>query len=233
MRSLIAIVALAPLLAGGCAGLHPAGTPVACGVVRSGYEPVPVYRVGCPDVLTVRFSDFPQLDCLVSVDLEGRLPISETVHPHVEGATLPETRAAIASAAGCEPNRVVVDLADARTGRIYLFGPELNRQRVVPFIGAERLYDFLQRTGSFRDDSADLRDVFVLRPNVAAGKAAVAFRADLRAVQSGDHSSNVLLEAGDQVHVGENRRSSFARLLPDWMKPTYFRLMGQGPPLAR
>jgi polysaccharide biosynthesis/export protein len=230
VRRFLAIAALAAVAAVGCAGLNP---PVACGVVRSAYEPVPVYRVGCPDVLAVRFVDRPQLDCLVAVDLDGRLPVSDSIHPHVEGETLADTRQSLAAATGCDPTRVVVELADARTGRLYLFGPELSRQRIVPFIGNERLLDLLHRTGCLRDVSADLGDVFVLRPNVAAGQPPVVFRTDLRAVQSGDHSTNVLLEPGDQIHVGENRRSSFARLLPDWLKPGFCRMFGGGPTVAR
>jgi polysaccharide export outer membrane protein len=151
-------------------------------VVRSATAAPPVYVVGCPDVLEVRFADRPHLDCLVSVDLDGRLPISETINPHVEGGTLDAAHHAIAAAAECVPDRVTVTLADARTGRVYLFGPERNRQRVVQHLGAERLLDFLYRTGSLRRGCSDLGDVFVLRPNVAVGGEPEVFRADVRAV---------------------------------------------------
>jgi hypothetical protein len=186
----------------------------------------PAYRVGCPDVLAVRFADKPHLDCLVAVDLDGRLPIAESIHPQVEGGTVEDARHAAAAAAGCDPGRVQVQLAEARTGRVYVFGPEQNRQQIVPHLGAERVLDFLYRTGSLRAGCSDLRDVSVLRPNVAAGGRPEVFRIDLGAVLQGDHSTNVLLEPGDQVYVGETRRSSFARLLPDWMKGGYCRLAG-------
>ena len=169
VRCLISIVALAPLVSVGCAGVRSAGTTEQ-GVAWPSAEPTAAYRLGCPDVLAVRFADRPQLDCVVAVDLDGRLPLSETVLPHVEGGTLDDARTALATAVGCDESRVVVRLADARTGRLYVFGPEQNRQRVVPYVGPERLTDFLRRTGSVRHGCTDLRDVCVLRPNVAAGK---------------------------------------------------------------
>jgi polysaccharide export outer membrane protein len=224
VRCLIAIAAIVPLVTVGCAGVRSAGTlghgamPVA--------EPTAAYRIGCPDVLAVRFADQPHLDCVVAVDLDGRLPLSETALPHVEGGTLEDARRSVASTVGCDENRVVVRLADARTGRLYVFGPEQNRHRVVPYVGPERLTDFLVRTDSLRHGCTDLRDVFVLRPNVAAGQLPQVFRADLRAVRNGDSATNVLLESGDQVYVGETRRSSFARLLPGWMRSAYLRIAG-------
>ncbi len=225
VRCLIAIAVFVPLFTVGCAGVRSSGT-LEQGVVWPSAEPTTAYRIGCPDVLAVRFADRPQLDCVVAVDLDGRLPLSETVLPHVEGGTLDDARTALATAVGCAESRVVVQLTDARTGKLYVFGPEQNRQRVVPFVGPERLTDFLLRTGSIRHGCTDLRDVFVLRPNVAAGQSPQVFRADLRAVRNGDHSTNVILESGDQVFVGETRRSSFARLLPDWMKAGYQRIAG-------
>lgn len=228
VRRLIAILALVPLVTVGCASVR-STVAVEQGVAWSAAETPAPYRIGCPDVLAVRFPDQPHLDCVVAVDLDGRLPLSESVQPQVEGNTLDDARRAIATAVGCEANRVLVQLADARTGRLYLFGPEQNRQRVVPYVGPERLLEFLVRTGSLQRGCADLRDVFVLRPNVAAGQSPQVFRANVGAVCAGDHSTNVTLESGDQVYVGETRRSSFARLLPDWLKAGYRRIVGLTP----
>lgn len=215
-----------PLLVVGCVGFRsPAPERAMCPVDALPRE----YVIGCPDVLAVRFVDHPHLDCLVSVDLDGRLPISSTVRPEVERGTLKDAREAIADATGCEPSRVSVELAEARTGRIFLFGPEQNRQQMLPYQGPERLLDFLYRTESLRPGCTDLRDVFVLRPNVATGGRPQVFPADLAAMFNGDSTTNLMLEPGDQVYVGETRRSSFTRLLPDWMQTGYRRLVGVWP----
>jgi len=47
----------------------------------------------------------------------------------------------------------------------------------------------------------------------------------------------VPLRPSDQVYVGETHRSSFSRLLPDWLRPLYRKLAGLLPeewrPFAR
>jgi protein involved in polysaccharide export with SLBB domain len=188
------------------------------------------YTLGCPDVLAVAFADHPHADYFAAIDLDGRLPLpafADLDRPHVEGRTVDEARLAVARAAGMDPSRVSVTLADPRTGRVYVHGPERGRQRAVGYVGPERLTDFLDRVGAVRPGCSDVRDVCVVRPNVAAGGKTEVFRADLEAVvQDGDHTTNVVLRPGDQVYVGETRRSSFARLLPVWLSPGYHRLVG-------
>jgi polysaccharide biosynthesis/export protein len=187
----------------------------------------PAYTVGCPDVLAVRFADLPQSDCLAAVDLDGRISLGALDRPQVAGLTLAEARVAVAKVTGADPSRVTVELADPRTGRLYVRGPELNRQRTVVYAGPERLTDLLRRVGAIQPGCTDWRDVCVVRPNVAAGEQTQVFRADLEAIAlDGDHSTDVALQPGDQVYVGETRRSSFARLLPNWLKPWYRRMTG-------
>jgi protein involved in polysaccharide export with SLBB domain len=191
------------------------------------------YVIGCPDVLAVSFADRPQADCLAAVDLDGRLPLGDLGRPRVDGLTLDEARTAVARTAAVEPGRVAVSLADPRTGRVTVHGPERNHQREVQYVGPERLAAFLDRTGAFKSGSSDWRDVCVVRPNVAAGEKTQVFRADLEAiVLDGDHTTDVPLRPGDQVYVGETRRSSFSRVLPDWVRPWYRALVGLRQPEA-
>ena len=223
MRRLLPFLPLAPLLLAGCVGVRspaPAG-----GVARPAPVGASAYTVGCPDVLAVRFGTRPHLDCLAAVDLDGRLPVSEGVRPPVAGGTLDDARLAAAAAAGCDPDTVSVRLAEARTARVYLFGPEGNRLRVVPHMGAESLPDFLARTGSLQRGCTDPREVCVVRPNVAAGGRPEVFRADLQGSPAGDPAA-LRLEPGDQVYVGETRRSRFAHLLPGWLRGGYKKLVG-------
>lgn len=185
------------------------------------------YTCGCPDVLAVTFADHPTADCLATIDLDGRVNLGELGSVRVEGLTADAAREEIARRLGMNPERVNVALAAARTGRLYLHGPEQNRMRTVVYAGPERLIAFLQRVGALRPGCSDWRDVCVVRPNVAAGEKTQVFRADLEAILlDHDPATDVTLQPGDQVYVGETRRSSFARLLPVWLKPTYRTLCG-------
>ena len=46
----------------------------------------------------------------------------------------------------------------------------------------------------------------------------------------GDPRTNVALRPSDQVYVGETRRSSFSRTLPEWVRPLYRKVVGLLPP---
>jgi len=205
-------------------------------VVQAGYRAdappvVPTYRLGCSDVLEVTFADRPTWDRVASVGLDGRLPLGDAGSPLVEGATTEEATAAVARLTGLDPTQITVRLADPRAGRVYVHGPEADRQKAVAYRGPEPVVEFLWRVGAIKQGCTDLRDVYVLRPNVAAGGRPEVFQVDVEAVAlDGDHSTNVTLHPSDQVYVGETRRSRFSRLLPDWLRPLYRKLVGMLPP---
>jgi protein involved in polysaccharide export with SLBB domain len=226
--------ALLPVVAlvAGCADARVYTCPCAARMTVTAPDPAPVpaYRIGCPDVLTVSFIDRPDWDGTASVDVDGRLPLGDAGRPAVAGLPLADARLAVAKAAGLPPARVSVELASPRAGRVYVVGPENGLQRAVPYRGPERVVEFLWRTGAVTRGCADLRAVAVVRPNVAAGGPPTLFDVDVEAVVlAGDQRTNVVLEPSDEVVVGETRRSSFARLLPDWLRPTYEAIVGMFP----
>jgi hypothetical protein len=49
-------------------------------------------------------------------------------------------------------------------------------------------------------------------------------------VLDNEPTSNLVVLPGDQVYVGETRRSSFTRLLPKWLRPLYRQVLGLLPP---
>ncbi len=96
----------------------------------------------------------------------------------------------------------------------------------MPFQGSEPVLDFLKRVGGLPPGSR-LNQVYVVRPNVAAAGRPQVFRVDVPAVLvDGDGRTNVLLQADDQVYVGETKRSSLSRLMPDWLGTAYRRVTG-------
>jgi polysaccharide biosynthesis/export protein len=188
--------------------------------------PDSAYRIACPDVLEVSFIDFPAWDALASVDLDGRLPLQSPGSPRVEGRTLDEVRGELAQLAGVTPERVEVKLAAPRSSRIFLHGPIRGRTRVVPYQGPEPVIDFLTRVGGLPPGSK-LSQVYIVRPNVAAGAQPEVFRVNVPAVLiDGNPTTNVTLRPSDEVYVGETSRSVFARVLPDWLGIVYRRVTG-------
>jgi protein involved in polysaccharide export with SLBB domain len=192
----------------------------------------PVYSLGTPDVLRVRLHDRPDFDVVASVDVDGRVMLGDSVGaPPVAGKSLAEARDLIAKFAGTTPDKVTVELEDARTAKVYLVGPVNNRQRPIPYQGPERILDFLRRVGALQPGCTDVRDVSVVRPNVAAGGKTQVFPVDIEAIiLDNEPGSNLVVLPGDQVYVGETRRSSFTRLLPRWLRPLYRKALGLLPP---
>lgn len=188
--------------------------------------PTAEYQVGCPDVLEVVFADHPDWDAVAVVDVDGRLPLSRPGGVRADGHTLAEIRTDLAALAGCSPERVAVSLAAARSARVVVYGPIRGRARVVPYQGPEPVLGFLKRVGGLPPGSK-LNQVYVVRPNVAAAARPQVFRVNVADVLlDGDPKTNVLLQADDQVYVGETRQSSLSRALPDWLSTAYRRLTG-------
>ena len=211
-------------LAAGCADLRAARLPPPAPAAG---PPPAAYRVGCPDVLAVSYADHPDWDCVASVDVDGGLPLGPPGKPRVAGLTADAARDEVARLAAVDPTRVTVRVADPRAGRVFVTGPDNGRIRAVPYRGPEPVLDFLARTGAVPPHAARLTDVYVVRPNVAAGAPPEVFHVDAGAVLlDGDPSTNIPLRASDEVYVGETRRASFDRLLPDWVRPLYRRAAG-------
>lgn len=200
--------------------------PVEPEVVAEKPNPDPRYRIGCPDVLEVTVADRPGWEAIIAVDLDGRLPLEEGDGPRVEGLTLAEARSEIARLAGASADKVKVRLAVARSARVYLHGPIRGRVRIVPYQGPELVMDFLKRVGGLPPGSK-LNDVYIVRPNISGGTKPVVYHIDVEAVLlDNDQQTNIPLRPSDQVYVGETRRSSFSRILPDWLRPAYRKLTG-------
>lgn len=187
----------------------------------------PQYRLGCGDVLLIAFDSHPHWDCLVSLCVDGTAPIGWPVDPVVVGATLDEAIFLVSAEAPDPVSGVSMQLIDARAGHVYLSGPENYQQRILSYQGPETVIDFLVRAEALQPGCANLRNVQVVRPNVAIGMSAVEYEVDIEAiVRRGDPTTNVRLQPSDHVYVGEMWRSRLSRLLPDWMQPTYRILAG-------
>ena len=128
--------------------------------------------------------------------------------------------------AGVSPERVGVRLAAPRSSRVYVHGPIRGRTRVIPYQGPEPVLDFLTRVGGLPPGSK-LNQVYVVRPNVAAGENPQVFRVNVSDVLLDNNpATNIPVSPSDEVYIGETSRSVFARVLPDWLGPAYRRLAG-------
>jgi polysaccharide export outer membrane protein len=185
------------------------------------------YRVGCPDVLDLTIDgseDWYGLQLPIGVD--GRINLGPLGRPRVEGLTTEEIAASLAGGARLPLYQVHVRVADYRSQKVYIFGQVKGRERAVPFHGQETVLELLQRVGGITA-GAEPTDVFVVRAKVADGGRPELFPVNLRdIVMKNNNKTNLALEPGDQIYIGETRRSSLTKCVPPMFRPFYETLWG-------
>lgn len=192
------------------------------------------YRIGCPDVLDVSFPAAPTQDAVSVVDVDGRIPVQGVGKPRVEGLTVAEAGVMIAQMAEVPDDQVVVSVVQPRSQRIFVSGPDNRRSRIMSYPGPVPVLDFLRQSGTIPPASTKLNRVYVLRSNVADGTPPRLYHIDVEAVLlDADSTTNLPLEPGDHVYLGETRRSSISRLIPDFARPLYRKLVGLLPESLR
>lgn len=212
-----------------------------CSAARTVVPPLPPgdgiaagYRIGCPDVLEIQFAEGVQPSVAVSVDVDGRVPLPGVGRPRVEGLTAAEAAAAVAALADLPDEAVTLRVAEPRSATIVITGPDNRRSAILPYTGPEPVLDYLRRAEMIPVGSSRLKRVYVLRSNVATGTPPQLFHIDVESVLfEGDTAGNLPLEPGDHIYIGETRRSSISRLLPDWLKPVYRKIVGLLPEVFR
>jgi protein involved in polysaccharide export with SLBB domain len=184
------------------------------------------YHAHCPDVLQVDIAYAPQYSGPKRIGPDGRINVGNAGPLQVDGQTTPEIVRVVAETTGVPPSQVRVEVAEYNSQYLYLFGQVAGTERAVPFQGPETVLDLLHRVGGITPGAA-LRDITVVRPHVADGKAPEVFQIDLTAiVLHKDPETNIILEPYDQIHIGQSRRSSFSSCLPPWLRPFYVTVCG-------
>lgn len=184
------------------------------------------YHVRCPDVLRVDIDRLPQYSSVQRVGPDGRINLGDAGRPCVDGETVPQIVRTVAETVSVEPTHVHIAVAQYNSQYLYLIGQVAGLQRAVPYQGPETVLDLLHRVGGLTPAAAP-RDIRVIRPHVAEGKAPEVFTIDLAAIAlRNEADTNIILEPYDQVHIGQSRRSSFADCLPPWLRPIYQRACG-------
>src|SRR5262245_40414843 len=184
------------------------------------------YVIRSPDVLDVSLDGRPDLAGRAAVGPDGRLNLETLGRPRVEELTAAEVARALASACDTAPGNVHVRVAEFRSQQVYLFGEVIGPPRAVPYQGPETVLDLLQRVGGVTPGAAP-GDVHVIRSHVADGRDPEVFHIDLQGILlRNDPSTNVRLQAFDQVYVGQTRQAVIDRCMPPWLRPVYQSLVG-------
>jgi protein involved in polysaccharide export with SLBB domain len=176
-------------------------------------------------VLEVRVQGLPACSTRRPLGADGCFPLGCGKTVCVSGQTVPRIRREIARQLGVPSEQVQVRVVEFNSQQVYLVGEVEAAHQVVAYRGPETILDMLQRIGLAR--GAALGDIRVVRGHVADGKVPEVFHVDLHAILlDHDQQTNIRLEPGDHIHVGERRPSRLAGCIPPWLLPLYGSLWG-------
>jgi protein involved in polysaccharide export with SLBB domain len=201
-------------------GLSGCAAPSACYCRGGGGNAGPnaAYTLACPDVVEISTGPEHDVTGRLTVEPDGTIPLGTDGRLRVEGLTPGELAGQLADLLGVGRPEINVHVTEFASRQVFLCGPEAGKERSAPYYGPESVVDFIRRMGGLSQD-AQPREVYVIRPNVAAGRRPQVFHVDLEAILvRNDQDSNVKLEPYDQVYVGETERAIVAKYLPQWMR---------------
>ena len=183
---------------------------------------IDVYRLACPDVIELVIDGYPAACGQFIVNAEGRVENRALQTPRIEGETTGMVVQQVAQMLAVPLEQVHCRVVEYRSRAVYLHGLVVGPDRAVPYQGPETVSAFLRRSGGLRI-GADPKNITVIRPNLCTGGSPELFHIDLEGILNGDPASNIVLQAFDEVYIGELRGSKLGKVLPCWMRPVYHR----------
>ena len=175
------------------------------------------YRVHCADVLRVEVRGRPVDSGNCKVALDGRIELVDH-RVEVEGRVTGRIAALVAREVGAKESEVRVSVQEYNSQRLYLFGEVAEKYQTIPYRGPETVVDLLRRVGGGTQGAA-LADVRVVRSHVADGLPPEVFHIDLaKILLEKDLQTNIRLEPGDHIHIGQSRRQKVFGQMPPWLR---------------
>jgi len=161
-------------------------------------EAPPDYRVGAPDSLAISILPEPTIEAQVAVRPDGMITVPLIGDLRAGGRTIPEIASEIEEriARYKRDAKVTVALAAAQSTGIVVLG-EVGHQGSFPLVKQTRAAEAIAMVGGTTAFSSDRR-IRVIR---TTDRVTRILRVNLVAIQSGDLSTNLLLEPGDIVYV--------------------------------
>jgi protein involved in polysaccharide export with SLBB domain len=215
-----ALVAVCLAMLGGCAGTRQLQKALRADhhLTAHARDLEALYVVRCPDVLEVQ--GVPACSGRHAVGPDGQLALGGSRSVRVAGRTVPQITREVAHQAGVPVEHVHVRVAEHNSQQLYLVGEVEAAHQVVAYRGPETIVDLLQRVGLA--SGAALSDIRVVRGHVADGKPPEVFHIDLTAILlEHDQQTNLRLEPGDHIHVGQRPPCRMAGCVPPWLRPLY------------
>lgn len=184
------------------------------------------YRLHYPDSVDILVAGMPECTGRFPINVEGRIDIPHLENPRIDGETVHSLQRHIANELGLPTEQVQCRVNAHRSRVVFVRGAIDGGDRAVPYLGPESSVDFIRRCGGLLP-SANVKDIHIVRGNIAHGTRPQVFAVDLEAILlRGEPDSNVLLQSFDEVLIGELPRAKLGRALPEFLRPVYRGMCG-------
>jgi protein involved in polysaccharide export with SLBB domain len=187
------------------------------------------YLVGFPDVLSISIHNHPQISGLHEVGADGRIDLGELGRLRIEGKSSEAIMQLLALSLNQPAESIQVHVAEYRSQHVNVVGQVSGSQRAVVYRGPETVLELLRRAGGI-SKGAEPDLVYVVRAQIVEGGKPELYRVDLRAILFYDDAkSNIVVQPGDEIFIGERASFSFERCIAPWLRPIYEALSGLRP----
>lgn len=158
------------------------------------------YHIGPGDVMQINVWRHPDLSMQVRVRPDGRIafPIIEEINAANVTTEALKQELSVKLGRVIRDPQVTINMVEFESQKIFVLG-EVNRPGAYPFDGQERVLEALSKAMGYRDDTAALKSVLVIKNSRNHYRA---MRVNMfNFLHKGDIKQNILLEPGDIVFV--------------------------------
>jgi polysaccharide export outer membrane protein len=175
------------------------------------------YQIGPGDVIEIKVWRHPDLTMQVRVRPDCKIAFPIVNEVNVNNSTPEGLRKdlELKLSKTIRDPQVTVNIVEFQSKKVFVLG-EVNRPGVYPFEGRERVIDALGKAMGYKEDTAALKSIMVIKSGSAA-----ATRINIYDfIHKGDVKQNVLLEPGDIVFVPQTFISNVNKFVDQFFTKT-------------
>ncbi len=159
------------------------------------------YQIGPGDTIEIKVWRHPDLDMKVTVRPDCKIAFPLVDEIDVRNITPQDLKKQLDTKLGriLRDPQVTVNVVGFESKKIFVLG-EVRQPGVYPFEGQERVLDVLAKAGGYKDDTAALKSIIVIKYGHAAKSRVIRVNL-LDLVKKGDPKGNISVEPSDIVFV--------------------------------
>ena len=178
------------------------------------------YQIGSGDTIQINVWRHPDLDLKVRVRPDGKIAFPLIDEINVQDKTPEALKKELTKrlSTTLRDPEVTINVIGFQSKKIFVLG-EVNQPGVYPFEGQERVLDALSKAMGYKDESAALKSIIIIKNSYDAKPHAVRVNI-LDLIKKGNPKGNIMLEPGDIVFVPKTFISDLNKFIDQFFTKT-------------